>query len=156
VLVAAELEKSEWMPQSEREEWLAMVMDTIVPGVNKSSDIPETLTRLLDFPLENGADIQDTLQDAGAIDLLRQFCEEIRTRDSLTAADFRAVAAVLKNATGRKGKQLFHPIRAALTMKSSGPELDKLIPMIEAAAKLKLHRVTSCRDRANAFLERYG
>jgi hypothetical protein len=47
-------------------------------------------------------------------------------------------------------------MRASLTMKSSGPELDKLIPMIEAAARLNIQNVNSCSNRASAFLERYG
>src|SRR5205814_6630553 len=35
-LIAMEMEKSGWMPQSERDSWLAMVMETILPNVNKS------------------------------------------------------------------------------------------------------------------------
>jgi nondiscriminating glutamyl-tRNA synthetase len=156
ILVAAEMEKSGWMPRSEQDVWLAMVMDTVVPSVDKSSDIPGALTRLLDFSIENASDIQDTLQDPGAMDLLRQFSAELQTRPFLTTSEFRLIAGSLKDATKRKGKLLFHPIRAALTMKSSGPELDKLIPMIETAAKLKIQNVNSCSSRVTAFLERYG
>jgi glutamyl/glutaminyl-tRNA synthetase len=133
-----------------------MVMDTVVPSVDKSFDIPDALTRFLDFSIENASDIQDTLQDPGAMELLRQFSAELQTRPFLTTLEFRAIAGSLKDATKRKGKQLFHPIRAALTMKSSGPELDKLIPMIETAAKLNIQNVKSCSSRASAFLERYG
>jgi hypothetical protein len=156
ILVAAELEKSGWMPQSEQDAWLAMVMDTVVPSVDKSSDVPGALTRFLDFPIDNASDIQDTLQDPGAMELLRQFSAELQTRTLLTTSEFRAIAGSLKDATKRKGKLLFHPMRASLTMKSSGPELDKLIPMIEAAARLNIQNVNSCSNRASAFLERYG
>jgi len=38
----------------------------------------------------------------------------------------KAVAA----ATGRKGRDLFHPLRLALTARESGPELKKLLPLI--------------------------
>jgi len=156
VLVAGELEKSGWMPRSEKDVWLAMVVDTVVPSVDKGSDIPGALTRLLDFSLENASDIQDTLQDPGAMDLLRLFSAELQPRPSLTTSVFRAIAGALKDSTKRKGKLLFHPIRAALTMKASGPELDKLIPMIETAAKLNIQNVISCSNRVSAFLERYG
>jgi glutamyl/glutaminyl-tRNA synthetase len=156
ILVAGELEKSGWMPQSEQDVWLAMIVDTVVPSVDKSSDIPGALARLLDFSIENASDIQDTLQDPGAMELLRQFSAELQSRPFLTTLEFRAIAGSLKDSTKRKGKQLFHPIRAALTMKSSGPELDKLIPMIETAAKLNIQNVGSCSGRASAFLERYG
>src|ERR1700730_13110332 len=45
----------------------------------------------------------------------------------------------LKDATGRKGKALFHPLRLALTGRDYGPELAALLPLIgktKAAARL--------------------
>ena len=45
----------------------------------------------------------------------------------------------MKAKTGRKGKQLFMPIRKALTGMEHGPEMDKLLPLIgEAEAKARL------------------
>lgn len=38
--------------------------------------------------------------------------------------------SVLKERTGRKGKQLFMPLRTALTGRTSGPELAALLPLI--------------------------
>ncbi len=63
---------------------------------------------------------------------------------------------LVKKATGQKGRQLFHPIRAALTGLGSGPELDRLIPIYEEGSRLSLpRRVMSCRDRLAALLKRY-
>ncbi len=42
----------------------------------------------------------------------------------------------LKQATGLKGKALFHPLRLALTGHESGPELAKLLPLIGRAKAL--------------------
>ena len=39
----------------------------------------------------------------------------------------------LKQETGRKGRQLFHPLRMALTGRESGPELAALLPLIGRA-----------------------
>jgi len=36
----------------------------------------------------------------------------------------------VKAATGRKGRELFHPLRLALTGRDSGPELGLLLPLI--------------------------
>ena len=47
--------------------------------------------------------------------------------------------SAVKGATGRKGKELFHPLRLALTGRETGPELAKLLPLIgraRAAARL--------------------
>ncbi|GAB4068383.1 glutamate--tRNA ligase [Ancylobacter sonchi] len=48
--------------------------------------------------------------------------------------------AALKPASGRKGRALFHPLRAALTAAESGPELKALLPLIgreRAQARLR-------------------
>jgi len=41
-----------------------------------------------------------------------------------------AWTSALKQATGRKGRDLFHPLRLALTGREAGPELAKLLPLI--------------------------
>ncbi len=155
-LVARELEKSGWMPASEQDRWIAMVMETVVPSVDIASQIPNALAGALAFPLEEASEIRDTLEDPGAVDLIRRFASLLSECGELTFDRFRTMSAALKDATKRKGKQLFHPLRAALTAKSSGPELDKLIPLIETASRLGIQDVRSCRNRVSAFLERYG
>lgn len=41
-----------------------------------------------------------------------------------------AWTAAVRDATGRKGKALFHPLRLALTARDKGPELKNLLPLI--------------------------
>jgi glutamyl-tRNA synthetase len=57
---------------------------------------------------------------------------------------WRALTDELKQATGKKGRELFHPLRLALTGRESGPEMagivarmgkDRAISRLEAAAK---------------------
>ncbi|WP_448189470.1 glutamate--tRNA ligase [Azospirillum sp. sgz301742] len=49
------------------------------------------------------------------------------------AATWGAWTAAVKQATGRKGKELFHPLRLALTGREHGPELKNLLPLIGRA-----------------------
>ena len=42
----------------------------------------------------------------------------------------------LKALTGRKGRELFHPLRLALTGREAGPELAALLPLIGRAKAL--------------------
>lgn len=55
----------------------------------------------------------------------------------LTRDSWGAWTSAVKAATGRKGKDLFLPLRLALTGKPKGPEMDVLLPLIgrERAAK---------------------
>jgi glutamyl/glutaminyl-tRNA synthetase len=131
-------------------------MDTVLTTVDTVSQIPSALDDVLSYPVESPSDIGDTLEDPGALDLIRRFGVELEMKDQLTFDDFRAIVGRLKDATKRKGKQLFHPLRAALTAKSSGPELDKLIPLIETASRLGIKGVIGCKERVKTFLARYG
>ena len=49
---------------------------------------------------------------------------------------WRALTGALKEATGRKGKALFHPLRLALTSRDHGPEMAALLPLIGRDAAL--------------------
>jgi glutamyl-tRNA synthetase len=53
---------------------------------------------------------------------------------------WRALTDKLKESSGRKGRELFHPLRLALTGRDSGPEMATLLPLIgrdEAVARLR-------------------
>ena len=74
---------------------------------------------------------------------------------TLTAERFKAIMNEVKAETGAKGKELFHPVRIMLTGSHSGPEFDKLIPLIEAGSKLNLPKqVKSIRERVEEFVNR--
>ncbi len=71
----------------------------------------------------------------------------------VTAEQFKAWMNEIKTETGVKGKELFHPVRIALTGSHSGPEFDKLIPLIEEGSTLKLpEHIPSVRERVLAFV----
>jgi glutamyl-tRNA synthetase len=69
----------------------------------------------------------------------------IAQRLDWSAEPWRTLAEELKRATGKKGRDLFHPLRLALTGRESGPEMagllqqigkDRAVRRLEAAAKL--------------------
>jgi glutamyl-tRNA synthetase len=51
--------------------------------------------------------------------------------------DFSAWMEAVKTATGKKGKDLFMPIRLALTAREHGPELKAILPLIGRERVLK-------------------
>lgn len=66
--------------------------------------------------------------------------------DALTWGDdpWGALTAALKEATGRKGKQLFLPLRQALTGMNHGPDMGELLPLIgEEEARTRLERASA-------------
>ncbi len=141
---------------SANSEWVRMVIDVLIGGIDVVPDIVHALQDVLSFPVENSGDCAETASEDGALDLIRAFKQELDTREFLTHEDFKQIVGVLKKSTGMKGRGLFHPLRVALTARGSGPELAKLIPLVEAGARLGVDGVDGCRDRVATFLDRYG
>jgi glutamyl-tRNA synthetase len=52
------------------------------------------------------------------------------------AADWQALTGALKEATGRKGKALFMPLRLALTAREHGPDMAAMLALIGHDAAL--------------------
>jgi glutamyl-tRNA synthetase/nondiscriminating glutamyl-tRNA synthetase len=66
----------------------------------------------------------------------------------LTALRFKELMNEVKTQAAVKGKDLFHPVRILLTGAHSGPEFDKLIPLLEEGSRLDLPtHVLSVRER---------
>lgn len=61
---------------------------------------------------------------------LTKTAAEILPPEPWNADTFSAWVAELKQKTGKSGKNLFHPLRLALTAAAEGPELKALLPLI--------------------------
>jgi nondiscriminating glutamyl-tRNA synthetase len=84
--------------------------------------------------------------------VLKAFIPKVLAERELSYERFRALAKEVQKETGKKGKDLFHPIRVAVTGAVSGPELEKLIPIFEEGSKLPLaRRVKSTAERLREF-----
>ena len=67
---------------------------------------------------------------------------------------FKQIVNEVKAETGAKGKELFHPIRLVITGSHSGPEFDKLIPILEEGSRLNLPKsVLSVCQRVKTFAD---
>jgi len=78
--------------------------------------------------------------------------DESAREGKLTPEQFKKLVNEVKAETGAKGKELFHPIRIVVTGSHSGPEFDKLIPILEEGSRLPLPRhVLSVRERVEEF-----
>src|SRR5262245_34197969 len=95
-LIAEELRKDDWMASSDGERWVEKVADTIVAGVDTATQIPLTLEKTLAFPLDDPSEIRDTVDDPGAIDLVRRFAVELEAKEQLTFDEFRSISGKLK------------------------------------------------------------
>jgi len=77
--------------------------------------------------------------------------DESAREKRLTPEQFKKIVSEVKAETGAKGKELFHPIRIAVTGFHSGPEFDKLIQILEEGSRLLPNQVRSVRERVEEF-----
>jgi glutamyl-tRNA synthetase/nondiscriminating glutamyl-tRNA synthetase len=143
-------------PANEVEAWLSKVLDLFVPAVNKLDELPQKTALLFKYdPAAALAapDNAEVLSAASAPKVLDAFASKIAAEpDGVSAERFKAIINDVKTEAGVKGKELYHPIRITITGSHSGPEFDKLIPIIEDGSKLQLAtHVLSVKERVAAF-----
>ncbi len=149
-----------WLPKSgsvEVDAWLLQLLALFVPAVDQLDQLPEKARFVFAFdPSAAIANEENAalLAGASARKVLEEFAACIAAlQGPVTAEAFKAVMNEVKVASGAKGKELFHPVRIALTGAHSGPEFDKLVPLIEAGSQLPLPMpVLSVRERVERFL----
>ena len=149
-----------WLPESgsaEVDAWFLQLLALFVPAVDQLDQLPEKARFIFVFdPAAAMASEENAavLESLSARKVLEAFVARIAVLSGpVTAEEFKAAMNDVKAASGVKGKDLFHPVRIALTGAHSGPEFDKLVPLMEAGCRLQLPTlVLGVRERAERFL----
>jgi len=96
--------------------------------------------------------------EPGAAGVVERFAAGIEERRPALLADREAFRELVKRVgreAGVKGRALYHPIRVALTGEEQGPELDRLVPLIEEGSGLALpEAIPTCAQRARLVAAR--
>ena len=149
-----------WIPPQEIIDWLAKVTALWVPYVDRLEQLPERASSIFRYDAKGGLAAPDNADVFGwpqTKAVLSRFMVKILEDESaktggITADQFKKIVNDVKAETGAKGKELFHPIRIVITGSHSGPDFDRLIPIIEEGSRLTLPRhVLSARERAEEF-----
>jgi nondiscriminating glutamyl-tRNA synthetase len=139
--------------------WLAQVIDLIKTHVDHLDQLPAESEIVYGFatdPPQIEQEVRDMFKTPEAVAVARAFAQLVEERGSLSPESYREIAGLVKASTKQKGRNLFHPIRGALTGRGSGPDLEKLISIYEEGSRLNLPRkVMSCRERLNAILKEF-
>jgi nondiscriminating glutamyl-tRNA synthetase len=122
--------------------------------VDHLDQLPEKAAPIFDYNAEEArtnAENAPLLAIESAQKVLTEFASRVRAHAGpVTPEIFKTWMNEIKTATGAKGKELFHPVRIALTGTHSGPEFDKLLPLIEEGSSLGLG-ILSVRQRVEQF-----
>ncbi|PYV61415.1 MAG: glutamate--tRNA ligase, partial [Acidobacteria bacterium] len=145
--------------------WFSKVMALVLPSVDRLEQLPEKAALIFNYDAKAALTASDNAEVLGLPNtdaVLTRFTVKILEDESaregkLTAECFKKIVNEVKAETGAKGKELFHPIRIVITGSHSGPEFDKLIPILEEGSHLALPRhVLSVHQRVEAFAKARG
>jgi glutamyl-tRNA synthetase/nondiscriminating glutamyl-tRNA synthetase len=136
--------------------FVAFAVSAAAPSVDHLDQVPARLRFLFDYSASRALETEGIRAEAEAsravIDAL---AEVLAASPRLVDREaFRAAATRVREKTGVKGKELFHPIRLALTGEAEGMELDTAVPAIERGAEVgstSIAPVVGARERAAEF-----
>jgi len=146
-------------------EWFAKVTQLLAPSVDRLDQLPEKASLIFNYDPRAALSAPDNAEvlalpntDAVLTRFAYKILEDESAREArLTSELFKKIVNEVKAETGAKGKDLFHPIRIVITGSHSGPEFDKLIPILEEGSRLPLPKhVLSVRERVEAFAKARG
>jgi glutamyl-tRNA synthetase/nondiscriminating glutamyl-tRNA synthetase len=137
----------------------------LAPSVDRLDQLPEKASLIFNYDHNAALASPDNAEvlawphtDAVLSRFTFKLLEDEAAREGrLTPEEFKRIVNEVKAETGTKGKELFHPIRLAVTGSHSGPEFDKLIPILEEGSHLSLpKKVLSTHQRVQEFAKARG
>ena len=140
--------------------YVERVLGAVLKNISLMSELPEATRVIFEFDARQAVatpEFQELLATPAAVEVLKAFIPKVLAESTLTYERFREITKAVQKETGKKGKDLFHPVRMAITGAGSGPELEKLIPIYEEGAKLPLgQHVKNVSERLREFAEAAG
>jgi glutamyl-tRNA synthetase/nondiscriminating glutamyl-tRNA synthetase len=148
------------MRETEFTTWFSKVIGLLAPSVDRLDQLPEKASLIFKYDAKAALaspDNAEVLALPHTDAVLARFTikvleDELAREGKLTPEQFKKIVNEVKAESGAKGKELFHPIRIVVTGSHSGPEFDKLVPILEEGSHLPLPKpVLSVRERVEEF-----
>lgn len=138
--------------------WLKEMAAFLMEGLDRFADLPEKYREVFSFsPEKMDAEAEAILMQPCSLKVLSALDRRLKDHPALDYQRLGEMAKDIKKETSCKGPELYRPLRIAFTARSSGLELNKIIPLIEGASMLALPEpVKSCADRVEELLRWMG
>lgn len=121
--------------------WLNEVIELLKTELTTLAEIGNHIDIFFDDKYEITAEAKQILEKENAAQVVKVFAEYLKNAAGNPQEIYLAAIKYTKEKTRAKGKELFMPIRAAITGKDHGPELDKVFAVLGkdvALRRLKL------------------
>ena len=154
-------EERRWLPLRSAADaatiaWFGQMLGVFVSGVDRLDQLADKAKFLFEMDivaLKADAENAVILSAESARKVITAFAHEVlEIAGPIDAVQFKTLMNDVKASTGVKGKELFHPVRIILTGAHSGPEFDKIVPLMEEGSVLGLP-VLGVRARVQSWMD---
>jgi len=124
--------------------WWGRLLDLVRIGCRRLDALPAAVAPIVNPDLGvvlEDRELLDAVSGELAAAVLAGFLSASNAGELRTEDGYRAAAKRISANTGARGRELFHPLRVAISGRESGPELVRMIPIIEEGAMLAGHLV---------------
>jgi hypothetical protein len=157
--VAAILRENGWLTASAEsrddsslQAWLARAAELLGPYPTKRAELLELIFHYDAAEILREHESQAVLARSGAREVIRQLANLILDGGEVDSNRFKEIIEAMKSATPYRSRELFQPIRLVLAGRSGTGELDRVILLLDGAAKLDFAvGVKSTRQRMLEF-----
>ncbi|MFC2160315.1 glutamate--tRNA ligase [Acidobacteriota bacterium] len=155
------LDAADYLPKIMSDEswtWLGEAVEDLIEGADRFSDLPAKFSPFFDFDLTKlDTAAKEILASECGRKVVTLFASKITDTDPFNYEVFASFVQEIKEESGCKGKDLFHPLRIALTARLSGLKLDRFIPLVEEGARLSFPKpIKNCIQRVSETLDFMG
>ena len=152
------LREAGYLPEkmtSKHWQWLEKAVESLITNVDRFPQLVDEFSFFFDFSPENmDQEAKDILEAEEGKEVIRHFRDELSKLNKLDYETFIEIVENIKKKTGFKGKKLYHPLRVALTARSSGLELNQFIPLVEEGFSLNFPvKIKNCKERVNEIMK---
>ena len=125
--------------QAEIQAWLERAAALLGPQAADPAALADLLSLLFQYDAHAilaAPEAHTVLAREGAREVIRDLDHTVLEGPEVDSDRFKEIVTALKEKTGHRGRELFHPIRLALAGRAGEGELDRVILLLDAAAKL--------------------
>lgn len=119
--------------------WLARAAELLGPHAGDRESLAEMLSLIFHYDaaaLLKGQASQDVLARSGAREVIRELANRLLEGGDVDSDRFKEIIDSMKLAVPYRSRALFQPIRLALAGRAGEGELDRVILLLDEAAKL--------------------
>ncbi|WP_066390050.1 glutamate--tRNA ligase [Neobacillus mesonae] len=115
---------------SEEREWVKSLVSLLQEKMSFGAEIVELSDLFFKEQVDFEEEAKEVLAGEQVPEVLKAFSEELNGLEHFEAESIKAAMKAVQKSTGQKGKNLFMPIRAAVTGQTHGPDLPKSIELL--------------------------